>query len=86
MISISNRSCDIYGITVADRFSKMMPDATLCDKVCQWVVAGRWYFPGTTVFSTNKTGRDDITEIWLKVALSTITHEPSPFKMMSYTY
>jgi hypothetical protein len=36
-------------------------------------VAGWWFFPGTQVSSTNKTGRHDITEILLKVALNTIT-------------
>jgi len=32
-----------------------------------------WFYPGTSVFSTNKTDRHDITEILLKVALNTIT-------------
>jgi hypothetical protein len=44
-------------------------DTTLCDKVCQWLAAGRWSSPGTLVFSTNKTNRYDITEILLKVTL-----------------
>ena len=35
--------------------------------------AGRWFSPGTLVFSTNKTDRHDITEIMLKVALNSIT-------------
>ena len=43
---------------------------TLCDKVCQWLAAGRWF---STASSTNKTDRHDITEILLKVALNTIT-------------
>jgi len=30
---------------------------------------GRWFFPSTPVFSTTKTGRHDIAEILLKVAL-----------------
>jgi hypothetical protein len=47
-------------------------DATLCDKVCQWLATGRWFSPGTPVSSTNKTDRHDIAEILLKVALSTI--------------
>ena len=34
---------------------------------------GRWFSPGTPVFSTNKTDRRDITEILLKVAFNTIT-------------
>ena len=33
---------------------------------------GRWFSPGTPVFSTNKTDRHDITGILLKVALNTI--------------
>ena len=48
-------------------------DTTLCDKVCQWLVTGCWFFLGTPVPPTNKTGRLDITEILLKVALNTIT-------------
>jgi hypothetical protein len=36
------------------------------------IVAGRWFSPGTLVFSTNKTDSHDITEILLKVALNTI--------------
>jgi hypothetical protein len=35
-------------------------------------VTGRWFSLGTPVSSTNKTDRHDITEISLKVALSTI--------------
>jgi hypothetical protein len=44
---------------------------TLCDKVCQWLVAGQWFSPGPPDSSTNKTDRHDITEILLKVALNT---------------
>jgi len=33
---------------------------------------GSWFSSATLVSSTNKTGRDDITEIMLKVALKTI--------------
>ena len=45
-------------------------DKTLCDKVCQWIATG---FLWVLRFSfTNKTGRHDITEILLKVALNTI--------------
>ena len=46
-------------------------DATLCDKVCQWLVTGRWFSQGTPVCSTNKTDHHDIAEILLKVALHT---------------
>ena len=45
---------------------------TLCDKVCQWLATGRWFFPGPSVSFTNKTDCHDITEILLKVALNTI--------------
>jgi len=48
-------------------------DTTLCDKVSQWLVAGRWFSSGTPVSSTNKTDRHDIAEILLKVVLNTIT-------------
>ena len=54
-------------------------DTTLCDKVGQWLATGRWFSPGTAVSSTNKTVRHDITEILLKVALTTITlTKPNP--------
>ena len=48
-----------------------VPDTTLCDKVCQWLVTGRWFSPGTLVSSTNNTDCHNRTEILLKVALST---------------
>jgi len=41
-------------------------------KVCQWLVTGRWFYPGTLVPSTNKIDRHDITEILLKVTFNTI--------------
>ena len=47
-------------------------NTTLCNKICQWLVAGRWLSLDTSVSSTNKTDRHDISEIFLKVALSTI--------------
>jgi hypothetical protein len=45
---------------------------TLCDKVCQGLSTGRWFSPGPPVSSTNKTDRQNITEIFLKVVLNTI--------------
>ena len=48
-------------------------DTSLCDKVCQWLAAGRWFSLGTPVSSTNKTDCHDITELLLKVALNIIT-------------
>jgi hypothetical protein len=35
-------------------------------------MTGRWFSPNTLVSSNNKTERQDITEILLKVALNTI--------------
>ena len=46
---------------------------TLFDKVCRWLATGLEFFPDTPVSSTDKTDRHDISEILLKVALSTIT-------------
>jgi hypothetical protein len=48
-------------------------DTTLCDKVRQLLATDRWFSPGTSVSSINKTDRQFITEILLKVALNTIT-------------
>ena len=41
------------------------------DKVDQLLAHGRWCPPGTPASSTTKTGRHDIAEILLKVALNT---------------
>jgi hypothetical protein len=40
---------------------------------------GRWFSPGTPASSTTKTGRHDIAEILLRVALSTINQIKSNF-------
>ena len=45
--------------------------AAASDKVYQLLVHGRWFSPGTPASSTTKTGRHDIAEILLKVALNT---------------
>jgi len=42
------------------------------DKVHQLLAHGRWFSPGTPASSTTKTGRHDIAELLLKVALNTI--------------
>jgi hypothetical protein len=47
-------------------------DTTLCDKVCQWLVAGRWFSLSTPVSSTNKTDRHELNKTLLKVSLNTI--------------
>jgi len=46
--------------------------AAASDKVYQLLAHGWWFSPGTPASSTTKTGRHDIAEILLKVALSTI--------------
>ena len=46
--------------------------AATSDKVYQLLDHGRWFSPGTPASSTTKTGRHDIAEILLKVALNTI--------------
>jgi hypothetical protein len=45
--------------------------ATTSDTVYKLLAHGRWFSPGTPASSTPKTGRHDITEILLKVALNT---------------
>ena len=57
------------------RIPLMARCTTLCDKVCQWLVAGCWF---SSVSSTNKTDRHDITEILLKMALNTINRRWCP--------
>jgi hypothetical protein len=47
------------------------------DKVYQLLAQGRWFSPGTPASSTTKTGRHDIAEILLKVALK---HKKSKIK------
>ena len=43
--------------------------AAASDKVYQLLAHGRWFSPGTPASPTTKTGRHDIAEILLKVAL-----------------
>ena len=45
--------------------------AAASDKVYQLLAHGRWFSPGTPASSTTKTGRHDIAEILLRVALNT---------------
>jgi hypothetical protein len=40
-----------------------------CTQVYQLLTHGRWFSPDTSASSTTKTGRHDIAEIFLKVAL-----------------
>jgi hypothetical protein len=43
--------------------------AAACDKAYQLLAHGRWFSPGTLASFTTKTGRHDIAEILLRVAL-----------------
>jgi hypothetical protein len=65
----SNFSCDginsLCSLVATYRFSFLLD-------VCHWLATGWWFSPGTPVSSTYKTDRHDITEILLKVALTTI--------------
>jgi hypothetical protein len=54
--------------------------AAASDKVYQMFAHGRWFSPGTPASSTTKTGRHDIAEILLKVALNRKSN--SKFKKM----
>ena len=45
--------------------------AATSDKAYQLLAHGQWLSPGTLASSTTKTGRHDIAEILLKLALST---------------
>ena len=49
------------------------------DKVYQLLAHGQWFSPGTPSSSTTKTGRHDIAEILLKVALCTINQIKSNY-------
>ena len=46
--------------------------AAASDKVYQLLAHGRWFSPGTPASSNTKTGRHDIAEILLQVALNAV--------------
>ena len=54
------------------------------------LVHGRWFSPDTPSSSTTKTGRHDIAEILLKVALNTInqikSNQPTKDRSSNYKY
>jgi hypothetical protein len=56
---------------------------TSSDKVYQLLTHGRWFSPGTPASSTTKTGRHDIAEILLKVALK---HQKIKNQIILFTY
>jgi hypothetical protein len=51
----------------------LITTCTIYNIICQWFATGMWFSPSTPVSSTNKTDLHDIAEIFLKVALNTIT-------------
>ena len=58
-------------------------------KVCQWFETDLWFSTGPLVSSINKTDRHNITEILLKVALSTIKPNqtnPQNFNFSNFVY
>ena len=40
-----------------------VPDATVCDKFCQWLGTGLWFSPGNLVSSSTKTDSHGETEM-----------------------
>jgi hypothetical protein len=56
------------------------------DKVYQLLAHGQWFSPGTPASSTTKTGRHDINEILLKVALNTKNQIKSKLKPFNHTH
>ena len=76
VIGLPNKSYKpIYTAWVPARLCKLQIACTRLaaanDKAYQLLAHGRWFSPGTPASSTTKTGRHDIAEILLKVALST---------------
>jgi hypothetical protein len=51
-------------------------------KVYKLLAHGQWFSPGTPASSTTKTGRHDIAEILLKVALNTINQSINQPKIL----
>jgi hypothetical protein len=58
--------------------------AAASDKDYQLLAHDRWFSPGTPVSSTTKTGRHDIAEILLKVALNTKNQIKSIFSSLGF--
>ena len=60
-----------------------VPDTALCDKVCQWLVIGRWFSPGAPVSSTNKTDRHDFNWNIVESGVKHHNSTPSKYKLMA---
>jgi hypothetical protein len=74
----------VLEITLCDRG---VLETKLCHQVCQRLAADLWFSPGAPSSSTNRPDRHDITEILLKVALSTIkqTNKHNEIKLGTLT-
>jgi hypothetical protein len=71
---IDKHNAQCCNFFLADNFSKKDQNThckslVACEKVYQLLVHGRWFSPGTPASSTTNTGRHDIAQILLKVAL-----------------
>jgi hypothetical protein len=67
---ITNTACVRAGLCKLQKGCTRLAAAS--DKVYQLLAHGRRFSPGTPASSTTKTGRHDIAEVLLKVALNTI--------------
>jgi hypothetical protein len=69
-----NSTYELYMYLVRARLCKLQKGCTrlaaASDRVYQFLAHGRWFSPSTPASSTTKTGRYDIAEILLKVALN----------------
>ena len=82
MIGLNEQYHSALGYAHTDCFTHFR-DTTLSDKVCQWLVVGRWFTPGTySSFLHHKPDSHDLTEILLKVALNTI----NPLLILEYEF
>ena len=60
--------------------------AAASDKAYQLLTHGRWFSPGIPAYSTAKTGRHDIADILLKVALKQPKTKPNARLKTSFCY
>ena len=74
-LPICNQYLSPLMLWVRTPFRRGVLDATLCDKVCQWLDTCGWFSPGTPISSTNKTDPHDIAKLLPKVALNTINKQ-----------
>jgi hypothetical protein len=72
-VDLGHTTCEYVFRTRIPKICKLQKRCTrlaaASDKVYQLLAHGRWFSPGTPASSTTKTGRHDIAEILLKVAL-----------------